>query len=264
MLTRSVRPTAAIRSKVACVLFATFLLSGTLWAQIDQGAIRGTVQDPTGAVVPGAKVTLTNEATRFTLETTTSSDGSYSFTPIKIGNYTVSVESKGFQTVSQAHVEVHVNDQVRVDFNLTPGLVTQTVEITSAVPLLQTQSSTVGQTIDEHQVNDLPLNGRNYTFLAQIAAGVVGMAGGRVQGTGGFTANGLPWSHNSYILDGMDNNNDTVDFNSGTAYVILTPPDAIQEVSIQTSNFTAEYGRAGSAVINATTKSGTNQLRGSL
>ncbi len=140
---------------------------------------------------------------------------------------------------------------MRVDFNLTPGLVTQTVEITSAVPLLQTQSSTVGQTIDEHQVNDLPLNGRNYTFLAQIAAGVVGMAGGRVQGTGGFTANGLPWSHNSYILDGMDNNNDTVDFNSGTAYVVLTPPDAIQEVSIQTSNFTAEYGRAGSAVINA-------------
>jgi hypothetical protein len=127
---------------------ATLILSGVLCAQVDQGAIRGTVQDPTGAVVPGAKVTLTNEDTRFSLETKTSGDGSYSFTPIKIGNYTVAVESRGFQAVSQAHVAVHVNDQVKVDFNLTPGLMTQSVEITAAVPLLQSQSSTVSQTIE--------------------------------------------------------------------------------------------------------------------
>ncbi|MDQ6706254.1 MAG: Plug and carboxypeptidase regulatory-like domain-containing protein, partial [Acidobacteriota bacterium] len=233
-------------------------------AQIDQGAIRGTVQDQTGGAVPGAKVTLTNENTGLVLGTASSGDGTYSFTPIKIGAYAVSAEKAGFDTVSQAHIVVHVNDQAKVDFTLSPGRVTQTVEITAGVPELQTQSSTVGQAIDQHQVNDLPLNGRNYTFLAQLSAGVTGMQSGRVSGTGGFTANGLPWSHNSYILDGIDNNNDTVDYANGAAYVILTPPDAIQEVSVQTSNFTAEYGRAGSAVVNATTKSGTNQLRGSL
>src|SRR5260370_3098343 len=264
MLIKSVDRMIAVLRNLCLLSMAAMILSGVLCAKVDQGAIRATVEDPTGAVVPSAKVTLTNEDTRFTLETKTSGDGSYSFTPIKIGTYTVGVESQGFQAVSQAHVAVHVNDQVKLAFTLTPGLMTQSVEITAAVPLLQSQSSTVGQTIDEHQVNDLPLNGRNYTFLAQISAGVVGMQSGRVQGTGGFTANGLPWSHNSYMLDGIDNNNDSVDFNSGTAFVILTPPDAIQEVSVQTSNFTAEYGRAGSAVINATTKSGTNQVRGSL
>ncbi len=243
---------------------------GPLWAQIDQGAIRGTVQDPTGGVVPGAKVTLTNEDTGLVLETTTGADGAYSFTPIKIGTYTVAIAKPGFQTVSHAHIGVHVNEQVKADFTLSPGQVTQTVEVTSALPVLQTQSSSVGQDVTSQQVNDLPLNGRNYTVLSQTAAGVTRMQSGRVSGTGlgggggGFTANGLAWSHNSYILDGIDNNNDTVDFLNGAAYVIVTPPDAIQEVNVQTSNFSAEYGRAGSAVMNATTKSGTNQFHGDL
>ncbi len=243
---------------------AVVIFANPLWAQIDQGAIRGTIHDPSGAVVPGAKVTLTNEGTGLVLETNTSNDGSYSFSPIKIGTYTVAVTKPGFQTVSQAQIAVHVNEQVKADFNLTPGQVTQTVEVTSALPVLQTQSSTVGQDITQQQVNDLPLNGRNYTFLAQISAGVTDMQSGRVSGTGGFTANGLAWSHNSYILDGIDNNNDTVDYLNGAAFVILTPPDAVQEVNVQTSDFNAEYGRAGSAVINATTKSGTNQLQGDL
>ncbi|HKR83639.1 MAG TPA: TonB-dependent receptor, partial [Terriglobales bacterium] len=108
---------------------------------------------------------------------------------------------------------------------------------------------------------NLPLNGRNYTYLSQIVAGVTTNTS-RVGGTGGFTANGLQWSHNSYLLDGIDNNNDTVDFLNGAAYVTLTPPDAIQEVKVQTSNFNAEYGRAGSAVLQATTKSGTNAFHG--
>ncbi len=240
------------------------------WAQIDQGAIRGTVQDPSGGVVPGAKVTLTNEGTGLALETTTGNDGSYTFSPIKIGDYTVAVSKPGFQTVSQAHISVHANEQVKADLTLSPGQVTQTVEVTSALPVLQTQSSTVGQDVTAQQVNDLPLNGRNYTALSQTAAGVTRMQSGRLSSTGigggggGFTANGLAWSHNSYILDGIDNNNDTVDFLNGAAYVIVTPPDAIQEVNVQTSNFTAEYGRAGSAVMNATTKSGTNQYHGDL
>src|SRR5260370_543269 len=155
MLIKSVDRMIAVLRNLCLLSMAAMILSGVLCAQVDQGAIRGTVQDPTGAVVPSAKVTLTNEDTRFTLETTTS-------------------------------------------------------------------------------------------------------GGGRVRDKG------VAWSDKRYMLGGIDKNNDTVDFNSGTAFVILTPPDAIQEVSVQTSNFTAEYGRAGSAVVNATTKSGTNQLRGNL
>jgi hypothetical protein len=249
---------------------ACWVCGSPLWAQIDQGAIRGTIQDATGAVVPGAKVTLTNEGTGLALETTSANDGTYSFSPIKIGTYSISVSRTGFETVSQPHIGVHVNEQVKADFTLSPGEVNQRVEVNSEVPLLQTQSSSVGQDITSAQVNDLPLNGRNYSFLPQISAGVTKMQSGRVStigiggGGGGFTANGLAWSHNSYILDGIDNNNDTVDFLNGAAYVIITPPDAIQEVNVQTSDFTAEYGRAGSAVVNATTRSGTNQFHGDL
>ncbi len=238
--------------------------SRPLSAQIDQGAIRGTVQDATGAVVPDAKVTLTNEDTGLLLQTTTSGGGSYSFSPIKIGTYTVSVEKTGFQTVAHPHIGIHASEQAQADFSLMPGNVNQTIEVSSGLPLLQTQSSEVGQNLTSRQVNDLPLNGRNYTFLAQVSAGVTQMQTGRAAGTGAFTANGLPSSHNSYLLDGIDNNNNTIDFLNGNSFVVLTPPDAVQEVNVQTSNFPAEYGRAGSAVINATTKSGTNTFQGVL
>lgn len=232
-------------------------------AQIDQGAIVGTVQDNTGAVVSGAKVTLTNRATNLALTATTAADGSYVFSPIKIGSYDIAVEQQGFRKATQTDVAVNVGAAVKANFSLTPGAVTETVEVAAAVPLLQTQTSTVGQSVGAQQVSDLPLNGRNYTYLSQIVAGVT-TNNSRVGGTGGFTANGLQWSHNSYLLDGIDNNNNSVDFLNGAAYVTLTPPDAIQEVKVQTSNFSAEYGRAGSAVLIATTKSGTNRFHGNI
>ncbi len=250
----------ALRHLILLVI-AVLGVGNLLWAQIDTGAILGTVQDQTGAVIPGVKVTLTNEGTSLTLATVTADDGSYIFTPIKIGIYTVAAEKQDFQKVSHIHIIVHVQEQVKVDLTLAPGLITQSVEVSAVSPVLQTQTSTVGQTITSRQVTDLPLTGRNYTFLAQITAGVTSN-GSRVAGTGGFTANGLQWSHNSYILDGIDNNNDEMDFLNGAAYVILTPPDAIQEFKVQTSNFNAEYGRAGSAVLNVTTKSGTNEFHG--
>ena len=141
---------------------------------------------------------------------------------------------------------------------------TQKVEVTGAPPLLETQTSSVGQTQGSQTINDLPLNGRNYTFLAQLGAGVTQTSptGRGLEDSGSFIANGLPLVHNNYILDGIDNNNDTVDFLNGAAYAVLPPPDALQEFKIQTSNFTAEFGRAGGAVVNATIKSGTNQVHG--
>lgn len=252
-----------VLSALAAPVFS-LLLSGAVYAQIDAGGIRGTVKDQSGAVVSGAKVTLTNEETALAIETTTSDDGNYSFTPVKIGIYTVEVEMQGFTKGTQHHVTVEVQQQIKADFTLMPGSVSESVEVTAVAPLLQTQDASVGTVASRVQINNLPLNGRNYTFLAQLGPGVTSLKATRgLDGSGSFVANGLTTVHNNYILDGIDNNNDTVDFLNGAAYVNLPPPDAIQEFKVQTSNFNAEFGRAGGAVVNATIKSGTNAFHGS-
>jgi hypothetical protein len=235
-----------------------------LYAQVDTGAIQGTVKDPSGAVIPGAKLTLTNEGTNLTLSTTTDASGNYIFTPVRIGSYKISAEFQGFQTSTRSHVVVQVQQQVVANFSLQPGQVTQTVEVTGAPPPLQTQNASVGQVIGSREVNDLPLNGRNFTFLAQLSAGVnVGQPDGRgLDASGTFSANGTRPAQNNYLLDGMDNNADLVDFLNGTSYVVLPPVDAIQEFKVQTSDYSAEFGRAGGAILNATIKSGTNQYHG--
>jgi hypothetical protein len=232
--------------------------------QVDAGAVRGTVTDPSGAVLPDAKVTLTSEGTGLTMSSTTGKDGTFTFSPVKIGSYTLSAEAPGFKKAA-THVTVNVQQQARADFQLVTGAVTETVEVTSAAPQLQTQDASVGTVATTEQINDLPLNGRNYTFLAQLGSGVTRLNPTRgLDQTGSFVANGLTTVHNNYILDGIDNNNDTVDFLNGAAYANLPPPDAIQEFKAQTSNFSAEFGRAGGAVVNASIKSGTNNFHGTL
>src|SRR5205814_850184 len=131
-------------------------------------------------------------------------------------------------------------------------------------PLLQTQTAAVGQVVGSREVNDLPLNGRNFTFLAQVVVGVnTPQADTRGNAaTGAFAANGLRPAQNNYLLDGIDNNEDTVDFLNGTNFVVLPPVDAIQEFKVQTSDYSAQYGRSGAAILNATIKSGTNNLHG--
>ncbi len=253
-----------LRVAVMCGLLAGMSLGiSTAFAQVDTGAILGTVTDPSGAVVPGAKVTATNEDTGLALSTTTSGVGSYVFTPIRIGTYSITAEKEGFEKVVHTHITVNVQAQVKVDVMLTPGAVSTSVEVTAAAPQLQTQNASVGQVATTRQIVDLPLNGRNYTFLAQLGSGVTTINPSRgMDATGSFVANGLPTPLNNYILDGIDNNNDTVDFLNGASYVNLPPPDAVQEFKVQTSDFSAEFGRAGGAVVNATIRSGTNQLHG--
>jgi hypothetical protein len=235
-----------------------------LQAQVDTGSITGQVTDQSGAVVSGAKVTLTNEGTGATLSVNTGSDGSYTFSPVRIGSYKLDASAQGFKTVSQTHIIVNVSANVLVNLKLPTGSVTETVEVTSSVPVLQTQDASVGQVMDTRNVNNLPLNGRNFTFLAQLSAGVNSpQADTRGNAaTGAFAANGLRPAQNNYMLDGIDNNSDTVDFLNGTNFVVLPPVDAIQEFKVQTSDFSAEFGRSGAAVLNATIKSGTNQFHG--
>jgi hypothetical protein len=237
-----------------------------LHAQVDFGAILGTIKDQSGAVIPGAKVSLTNEGTNFTITMNSGPDGSYLFTPVKIGLYAVGAEAQGFARAVQSHVTVNIDQKVVVDLTLNPGTVTQTIEVTAAPPALQTQDASVGQVVNARNVNDLPLNGRNFTFLAQIVAGVnTPQADTRGNAANGaFAANGLRPSQNNYLLDGIDNNSDNVDFLNGTNFVVLPPPDAIGEFKVQTTDFSAQYGRAGGAILNATIKSGTNGLHGNV
>jgi hypothetical protein len=235
-----------------------------LRAQVDAGAILGTVSDASGGSVRGATVTLTNEGTNASLSTTTNADGTYKFSPVRIGTYKITATLQGFQTVTQKGVTVNVGQDVVVDFSLKPGSVSETVEVQSSIPVLETQDASVGQVIDSRSVDNLPLNGRNFTFLAQLAAGVnTPQADTRGNAaSGAFSANGLRPAQNNYLLDGIDNNSDTVDFLNGTNYVVLPPVDAVQEFKVQTSDFSAEFGRSGAAVLNATIKSGTNELHG--
>ena len=138
--------------------------------------------------------------------------------------------------------------------------------MTEAPPLLQTEEASTGQVIGRQQVDDLPLNGRNIMFLAQLGAGMqTPQADTRGNAaSGAFSANGERPAQNNYLLDGIDNNSDNVDFLNGTNYVILPPPDAIQEFKVQTSDYSAALGRAAGAVLNATIKSGTNSIHGNV
>ena len=236
-----------------------------LYAQFDTGAVLGTVTDSSGASVNGASVTLTNEGTSATATFTTQADGAYKFTPVRVGTYKVTVTLSGFQTAVQHGIAVNVGQSLVVDIALKPGAVTETIEVTTSAPVLQSQDASVGQIVDTRSVNNLPLNGRNFTFLAQIVAGVNSPQedGRGNEASGAFSANGLRSAQNNYLLDGLDNNSNTVDFLNGTNYVILPPLDAIDEFKVQTSGFSAEFGRSGAAILNATIKSGTNTLHGS-
>jgi Carboxypeptidase regulatory-like domain/TonB dependent receptor/TonB-dependent Receptor Plug Domain len=255
-----------LRAAFAICVGLLLLNAIPLSAQVDTGTIVGAVKDTSGAVVGSAKVTLTNEGTGAALSTVTGPDGTYTFSPVRIGTYKLDASSQGFQTVSETHVTVNVGANVVVNFTLKPGSVSETVEVTSAAPVLQTQDASVGQVVDARNINNLPLNGRNFTFLAQVVPGVNSpQADTRGNAsTGAFAANGLRPAQNNYMLDGIDNNSDTVDFLNGTNYVVLPPVDAIQEFKVQTSDFSAEFGRSGAAVLNATIKSGTNSFHGSV
>jgi len=243
-----------------------FLLLSTRYAfgQVDEGSITGTVQDQTGAVVPNAQVTLLNTDVGLTLETRTNGSGGYVFSPVRIGHYSLTVTATGFSKTTQQNLTVTVSQVLQVNIQLKPGATTETVEVNTAPPLLQTEDSSVGQTIGTQEVNSLPLNGRNFTFLAQLGAGMqTPQADTRGNAaSGAFSANGLRPAQNNYLLDGIDNNSDNVDFLNGTNFVVLPPVDAIQEFKVETSDFSAQLGRSAGAVLNATIKSGTNSFHG--
>src|SRR4029453_1955569 len=244
-------------------LTMSVLLSAPASAQVDTGTIVGTVKDPSGAVLPGATVTITHEGQAITLSTVTRADGTFIFTPIRTGTYTVETEFPGFKKGVRKGIPVQIQDQAVVDFSLQPGGIAEEVVVTGESPLLQTGTGTVGETLKSSTIENIPVNGRAYTALARLVAGVVPPQQG-ARAPLQFAANGVRPAQNNYLLDGIDNNTSNVDFLSGVAYIVKPPVDAVDEIKILTSSFSAEYGRAGGAVMNTTLKSGTSQLRGSV
>src|ERR1700722_18998887 len=247
------------------LLFGAILASNVAMAQVDQGTITGLVHDGSGAVVPNAEVTVRNIDTGLVLKGATNGSGIYVFSPLKIGNYTVSVTAKGFETTQRENLHLDAEQRLNVVMALKLGVVSDTVTVTDEVPLLQTQSSAVGQVISSETINNTPLNGRNWVYIAQLTAGVAPPFGNtRGSGTGDFVANGQRAEQNNFILDGVDNNTNLIDFLNGSSFVMRPPPDALAEFNLQTSNYSAEFGHSAGAVMSASIKSGTNQIHGSL
>ena len=253
---------SAVRNFCGIVFVLMMLHAVSAFAQLDQGTITGVVQDSSGAVIPSAKVSLTNTDTGLVLQTKTNGSGIYVFSPVKIGHYSVSASAPRFKATMQENLQLNIQERLNVQLLLTPGDVSQTVTVTTAPPLLQTQSGSVGQVMSTRMINSTPLAQRNWVYMAQLSAGVVPSNGTRGGGSGDYEANGQRAEQNNFILDGVDNNVNVVDFMNGTTYAIAPPPDALSEFNLQTADFSAEYGHSAGSVLNASIKSGTNQIHG--
>ncbi len=248
---------------LGAALAALLFMAGTLWAQTDTAQITGTVRDRTGAVVPQAKVTLTNQLTAMIRETTTNPSGDYVFALLPVGVYSVTAEKQGFQIAKRFDIQLNVADVIRIDLELRVGAVTQTVEVKASAVALDTESSAVTQLVGQRQVEELPLNGRNFLSLMLLGAGAVQTPGGeqaalRVGKGQAMDINGARPTSLNYMLDGLVNTDTALN----TPAVILSQ-DAIQEFKEQTATYSAEYGFSANQ-INIISKSGTNSLHGSV
>ena len=259
----------AICSFAAVLLIALLLVPSPSHAQLVTGDVLGTVTDSTGAVVPEAKVTILNTGTGIARTVKSDKTGDYIFANLQIGSYKLTIEAKGFKTFVATGFALAAGDRARIDAKLQVGSQVETVEIqASTAPALQTDSSSMDTLISTTAVSDLPLNGRNIVNLVQLSAGVNEGAANAVNNgtnardrrqTAAFSANGQNDFLNNNMLDGMDNNERYF----GT--IVVKPSiDAIDQVTVMTNLYPAEYSRSEGAVVNVITKSGTNKLHGSL
>jgi hypothetical protein len=247
-------------------LVLVFALVSTFAASQTTGTIYGTVTDPTGAVVPGAQLIATQVSTGATREVTSAQDGSYTFTVMPIGAYTVSVEKAGFQKAI-VNAQLLLNQNLRVNLQLNVGAIGQTIQVSAETGLIELESSALGNVVLQKPIEDLPLTGRNFLQLAQLQPGVnppipgtANLATPSTAGSSAFSpqANGVrPWD-NLVLIDG------TYNVEPSLNTVMLVPnPEALSELKVYTGNYEAEFGGAGGVVTNVVTRSGNNQLHGS-
>jgi Carboxypeptidase regulatory-like domain/TonB dependent receptor len=255
-------------SRLALLTLTSLLFFGIFsqigWAQKDSGNIVGTIRDSSGALVAGAKVTVHDVDHNLTFNFTTNESGEFVSGPLPVGKYEVTVERQGFKKAVSNVIELQVQQRVPVNVTLQVGQATQVVEVTSATPLLETETSELGQVVDSRRVANLPLNGRNFAQLALLTPGVTpSEPGARDENSYGFSANGARSLQNNFLLDGVDNNSNLPDLLNETNYVIQPPVEALQEFKVQTNSYSAEFGRGNGAIVNAVIKSGTNSFHGS-
>ena len=237
-------------------------------AQSVSGTILGTVTDSTGRHrFAGAKVTIVNEGTGLSRVLTADANGEYTAPGLPTGHYTITSEMTGFKTVALSNIELGVDQRVRINIKLEVGAMTESVSVNAETPLIQTSSSELGTTVGSEQIEALPLNGRNFVSLTRSIPGVLrGIPGANIDGAGSlawrasasFSANGQRARDNNYMLDGVDNNETWLQ-----TVVIFPSVDALDEFKLQTSTYSAEFGRSLGGVVNLQIKSGTNSLRGS-
>ncbi|MBY0506664.1 MAG: carboxypeptidase-like regulatory domain-containing protein [Bryobacteraceae bacterium] len=248
---------------------ALFLaLVPAVFGQSASGTFLGQVKDASGATVAAANITIVNKDTGFRRELQSSTSGEYEAPYIPLGNYTITVKAAGFRTVERSGLNLQVDQKARVDFSLAVGDVTETVSVSEAAPLVKSDSSEIGDVMQKRQVQELPLNGRNYVQLVHLQAGVTtGQQGGNIEGagafvprgTGSFNAAGQRGQNNNFLVDGIDNNESWI--NS----TILQPSvEATQEFKVYVANPPAEFGRSSGGIVNVQVRAGTNDMHGSV
>jgi hypothetical protein len=248
---------------IACIVLLLEFAAPRLSAQIQEGSLTGTIKDSSGAAVRGVSVTLTNDATGVSQHAVSSSTGTYVFSAVDAGTYTLQAQYAGFQKYVARNIQVHLQQTSNIDIPLAIGSQSAQVTVTTAAPLLQTQNAEIGQTIQGKEINDLPLVNRNWASLAQLNAGVT-TANSNFSGQPGsayFNINGNTVGQNDFRLNGIDDN---IEVYGGEGGNITPPPDAIEEFKLQAGNYSAEFGHSTSGVINALVKSGTNHVHGDL
>lgn len=246
----------------------SLMLTSWLLGQSSSGTFLGSVRDASGAVIPGATITIVNQDTGFRREAAVDGNGEFELPYVPLGNYTVQCKARGFKSVDRTGVNLQVDQKARIDFTLSVGDVTETITVEEAAPLVKTASSEFGEVVQKRAVQELPLNGRNYVQLVHLTAGVTtGQQGGNIEGagafvprgTGSFNANGQRGQNNNFLVDGIDNNEAWINT------TILQPSvEATNEFKVYTANAPAEFGRSSGGIVNVQIRSGTNEFHGSV
>lgn len=252
--------TACVRSGWLALALLVSSAPHSAFGQVSSGAILGVVVDVSGARIPGVEITATNQGTNQVRQVVSSETGDYRIEPLQVGVYLITAELPGFRKEVRSNIKVDVDARLRIDFTMEVGSVSEVIEVSGAAPVVQTDSSQIGQVVEERKIIELPLNGRNFSSLAYITPGTFApRPGSHLSERGGFVAAGMEEQSNGFLLDGVN----------GNAAATMEPAirvnvDAIAEFKIQTQNYAAQYGRFAGAQVDAITKSGTNSFHGDL
>ncbi len=251
----------------AAVLLLSVFINPSAHAQYETASVLGFVHDTSGAAIPGAKVVLISTATSVETNLTADAQGQFEFTSVRVGQYRVRASSPGFSETLTEPFTAEVNARQRVDVSLKPGTASETITVTGAAALLDTDDSERGQIISARDVGNLPLNGRAYADLALLTPGVRANVLENQTVTSrdaSYNVNGNRSEQNDFLLDGIDNNAYGTSNQSYSNQAIQPSPDAISEFRVETDNYSAEYGRSAGAVFNVSIMSGTSNLHGKL